>query len=442
MLHTIRGVACDIYGGHRNCECSSCDLVKNISDPHLQDLAHDEPYVGRFTRCIETSYTTSASITSLARHGVRQFCSDRSLECGVWLRYNKNPCFELLKVVFNIEYAFGMAAIILNGLVIVIVISKSPLRKIVSMLFTANMALGDFFVGVNAIFITVVLQNAIFNEFHDRRKEWCTTRGLLWPLGNTLGTWTSAFLTTERFVAVKYAMNPQIRIRNKLAFTLILVSWIIALASTVIPMLGPHGYLYHKNDLCMPFNIQNSNVVMFVYTSLFTLPCIVINIVTIPLYLVIFRIVKTSSNQVGVCREGKVAKKIAPLVISNTIFFILPLILFGVFVILLNVNGKIWGSYAEYFLSGPVMLFSFNTNAVLNPLLYAFRNPRFQQALKDFIRKAGPRSNRLSHASSQQGTSSLHTQCRKQSLQASRSAVGSQDRTAAKESPRAKCSMD
>ena len=43
-------------------------------------------------------------------------------------------------------------------------------------------------------------------------------------------------------------------------------------------MLEPHGYLYHKNDLCLPFNIQNSNAVMFVYTSLFTQPCILINI--------------------------------------------------------------------------------------------------------------------------------------------------------------------
>ena len=312
MLHTIKCVACDMYGGRTNCECFSCDLVKNISEPHLEDLVEDEPYVGRFTRCIETCDTTSASISSLARHGFRQFCSDRSLEYHVWRRHNKNPCFKLLKAVLNVEYAFGLAAVILNGLVIVIVVSKSPLQKTVSALFTTNMALGDFFVGVNAIFITVVLQNTFFNDFHNRRKEWCATRGLLWPFGNTLETWTSAFLTTERFLAVKYAMNSQIRIRGKTAFTPIFVSWIIALASAITPMLEPHGYLYHKNDLCLPFNIQNSNAVMFVYTSLFTLPCILINIVTVILYLVIFRIV----NRVGVCREGKVAKKIAPLVIS------------------------------------------------------------------------------------------------------------------------------
>ena len=74
------------------------------------------------------------------------------LNATFWRRHNKNPCFKLLKVALNVEYAFGLAAVILNGLVIVIVVSKSPMQKTVSMLFTANMALGDFFVGVNAIF--------------------------------------------------------------------------------------------------------------------------------------------------------------------------------------------------------------------------------------------------------------------------------------------------
>ena len=116
---------------------------------------------------------------------------------------------------------------------------------------------------------------------------------------------------------------------------------------------------------------------------------------TISLYVHIFIVVKKSSTQIGIKREGALSRKLAVLVFTNLIFSLIPLSLtpsvssrnllnLDFFKPALRTYSSLQ-AFIIYFVWLPVLLLCLNS--CLNPLLFALRHSRFKTQLRKYVVK-------------------------------------------------------
>ncbi len=105
---------------------------------------------------------------------------------------------------------------------------------------------------------------------------------------------------------------------------------------------------------------------------------ITLYLVTIPLYVHIYKVVKRSSQQMGVQRESTLAKRIAVLVGTNLVFFFLPILSLGIWALVVQSSTGMLSTAIEVWIPQYCLII----NSCLNPLVHAFRNDKFKNALK------------------------------------------------------------
>ena len=99
----------------------------------------------------------------------------------------------------------------------------------------------------------------------------------------------------------------------------------------------------------------------------------------------------------GIKRNGKLAKKISILVVSNFMFFLLPVFI-GVIWLFTKAFDSIPLTTREIFV-GSFTTICFSVNSFLNPLLYAFRDRRFLFVIRERYRRLfHPNSIEISNA--------------------------------------------
>ena len=99
-----------------------------------------------------------------------------------------------------------------------------------------------------------------------------------------------------------------------------------------------HSYhLYRRNFLCIPTTYDTLRLpVATRYTIALGSTGITLYLLTIPLYVHIYKVVKQSSQQMGVQRESTLAKRIAIPVGTNLVFFFIPILSLGVWALLIQ----------------------------------------------------------------------------------------------------------
>ena len=146
----------------------------------------------------------------------------------------------------------------------------------------------------------------------------------------------------------------------------------------MLPLVGIGSY--STNTFCLPIQPSRKVTSVFVYSVGITLLGVVLHILTIPLYIRIFLYVRNTGSQVGIKRDGVLARRIAVLVFSNMVFFFFP-----------TINGLIWMLTSAFnnlsvttreVLVGSLPVVLYTVNSFVNPLLYAYRNDRFKQVLR------------------------------------------------------------
>ena len=202
-------------------------------------------------------------------------------------------------------------------------------------------------------------------------------------------------MTVERYLAIVHCDRPSLRMNTKITFILTTVIWVFGVVYAVLPLLGVQELQYHKWFQCtMPFHkstdvLDDTSTVTLVVAIGFVL----VYLASVALYVRIYIYVRTASANfsVGVRREARLAKRIALVVCTNFIFFVVPTILFLVYVyrfmkVLFDV-GSTFLSLRGFIVMGswvPVTLLGLNS--LLNPILYAFRHQKFQREINRFSR--------------------------------------------------------
>ena len=321
---------------------------------------------------------------------------------------------RLLQDLLNFLYLPALASLVLNFVVIAVVTSSKPLRKSPTMILIANVAICDFSLSIWCIL------TAKFNAYFDSDEAvliytytrlppdhqpfllMCPYMAFIFGVTQFTLVMTSLFLTLERYLAVVYCMRPEIRMTKLIAIIGVGTSWSVTLAFNTYSVFFVSGSDSHKGMkivrlVCSATGQQvhiggwfDFNVPLSVLFGAFY---ILVFLCTIPLYIHIFIVVKRSSTQMGIKREGRLARKLVFVILTNFLFTTIPLIIVPFFSSLVLVESflakfKTYGSFKSFIICvGLLPVLFLCINSFLNPLLFAFRHHSFKRHFRITLTK-------------------------------------------------------
>lgn len=370
--------------------CTNCTLLKNKTHVNVTRFRNGAYDLYPPSRCRGSRYTVNDVSRTFASNGFLPMCVLDNEECFA-SEISVTPlhqCWDSANNVLYAEYFFAPLLLIFNFIVFTSTLTTKTLRKVPSMLLVANLAVSDFFLGVYSLLITSLRHAMSYQTFYGLIDYLCPFLGFLWCFGQYTAALSSVLLTTERYIAIIFSMRPTMKLSSKPCFYSVIITWIIAIVVASLPFFGIGTYT--TTTYCLPIQPAKGIPHSFAYSASLIASGFILYTITLPMYLHIFFHVSKSGNMMGVKRDGKLAKKISVLVVSNLLFFLLPVFI-GLVWIFKNKAFENISLSAREILVGSFTTVCFSINSFLNPLLYAFRDRRFQFVIRQ-------RYHRLVHA--------------------------------------------
>ncbi|XP_031550850.1 trace amine-associated receptor 5-like [Actinia tenebrosa] len=267
----------------------------------------------------------------------------------------------------------GIATMMVNFVVMATVALTPSLFKKANMVLMASMGLGDFLQGLWLLILTIVRISMSSLEFFDKKMPYlCYSLFALLVTAQSLSAFVSFIVTIERYLCIVYSTKPNVRITRKIAIALLVLVGLLILGVNVTPvalqMTSPF-----TDYSCLNLHVPNKPFFLesIAYVS------VISYVVSYILYARIFWTVRRSSLNVGIQREGKLAKRIITVITTNLLFLLGPMIAGQLLVTLYDLRWK-----TKIICWNAVLLWFLGINSFFNPLLYAFRFERFRRSLK------------------------------------------------------------
>ena len=341
------------------------------------------------------------------------YCS--SSDCVTKRFKHLTDILRLVRILFNSLYFVGAVALTLNLVIVVIILGSKPLRKLPIMILIFNMAVCDMLMSVYCILIArysvEVFQDSTFFNSLNLSKSFCRAKDFIFTVAQNVSVINSVLATIEKYLVIVYPMKPGRRMTKKISLISMCVTWLVSIGYSVDAVFYLNEKDEQENDrlfnhfYCstsgrhifqIPFVLSNQQVKMPMPLSLFIgVLYSFFFLCTVPLNIHIYIVVKKSSTQMGVKREGVLARKLALLVFTNFIFSVVPLSLAPLvssrnLLVLdfFNPLMRTYHSFQAYLICIvwlPVLLLSLN--CCLNPFLFTFRHHRFQMEFRHFASK-------------------------------------------------------
>lgn len=357
--------------------CINRTLLKNKTHVNVTRFREGLYDIYPESRCRGSRYVVSTVSRRFAKHGFLPVLGEKCFASEMTI-IPIHQCYDSANRVLYAEYFLTPLIIIMNLTVFVTTVTTKTLRKIPTMLLVANLAMSDFFIGVYSLAITASRHGMSYPRFVGVLNHLCPALGFLWVLGQFAATLSSVLLTTERYVAIIFSMRPSISFTTRICLYSALVSWTIAVLMASLPLFRVGTYT--TTTFCIPIQPAKGIPHSFAYSTSLVAIGVLLYTITLPMYVHIFVHVRKSGSQMGIKRDGKLAKKISILVISNLTFFLLPIII-GLLWLFTQTFDKVSLQTREI-LVGSFTTVCFSINSFLNPLLYAFRDRRFRLTIK------------------------------------------------------------
>lgn len=308
-------------------------------------------------------------------------CFNGYSKLSFFTNYNVEPlnrCWDKMNQSSTFLFVLATIAITLNLTVVIVTARSKVLRDNVAQFLVSNVAMGDMSMAFYLLLITATRASVTYKDMMDLlHTPFCYFVGFVSIMSQGISAFSSFVVSIERYLAVVYCMYPNIRIFPHVAKGCLAIVVFISFVFSILPFTVLRS-LYVPDSHCTPISEPTSSAIEYM-----TIPGGLVMIAyfsTLPMYVHMYISVRSSSQMVGIQREGKVARKIALIVLSNMAFFLLPLLL------LTFVNYTALGDIFTIIEKGifwkTFMYYSFAMNACLNPILFAFRNEKFRQELK------------------------------------------------------------
>lgn len=383
----------EIHGAFLNQPCSVCTLIKNYTwqreetssnmekfNITTSDLRNEKFRKGKKENCqVNEIKILSEEVVKYAQYGFFPTCLEEKKECyGSVIRVTPiHRCWDNSNKYLNAVFFIAPIAFLLNLTVVLVTLTTRALRRNVTMFLTCNMAFSDSILSLYAIILISTRQKS-YVDFLMIQHGMCNIIGFMWLTCQIVSIKTSLVLTVERFLAVVYCMEPTIRITRKLAVALAVLIWILGVAVAILPLLKIS--VYYVNTYCIPIRPVKDIPHSYELSIGLSLWGMLIYCITIPFYVKIFLAVKKTGRRAGVKRDGTLAKRICILVLSNMLFFFIPIVI--AFLWFTTDLKDTMSPKNREILTGVIPTLLFSLNSLINPLLYAFRSEKFQKAIK------------------------------------------------------------
>ncbi|XP_048589523.1 thyrotropin receptor-like [Nematostella vectensis] len=289
-----------------------------------------------------------------------------------------NSCWSTMNNISSPIFAFASIALILNLVVVMVTFRSKTVRQNTAQLLVGVVAVGDLLMGVYLLLITSTRRSVSYEHMTRlQRSHFCYFVGFVSIFGQGISAFSSFIVTIERYLAVVFCLQPDIRLFTPIAHGFIAVIFFLSFVFAILPFTVLKG-IYVPDSHCTPVSEPTSEVIeyMMIPGGL----AFILYFLTFPLYVHMYLYVTKSSQAMGIQREGKVARRIALIVFSNMAFFFLPIVL----LLLVNLSdlGKLMTDVEKDIFWKTFSYICFAVNACLNPVLFAFRNEKFRNALR------------------------------------------------------------
>ena len=357
-------------------------------------------------------------------------CYDNQID----LPYSKAILYINEKIVYTL-YATCSVGFLVNIAVVLVILCNPSLRRDLAVCLVLNITLCDVFVDSACSIYSIYQPDRIHADYvenigpEDSEKDVedgnIVSETKTMQLRNIIGpiltfamasqVFGSFILTFEKFLKIVYSMRPDLRIPKSASKIYVFISWTCCAIFAILPALEVGGMSYNVFLDSMPLPSDYSVIADHEYyyeqapeiriAAAVQITLVIIQLISLLLYLPIFLVARKSGANVGIKRETTIARKIALLVFTNLLFFTIPMIL-GIFALAIwDVHGieieenweeSAFESYRWYLASSQSLpMLCLAINALLNPLILAIRHPKIKQKIDVITARCAAAVNRF-----------------------------------------------
>ena len=332
--------------------------------------------------CLRHTYTFDKKYQAIAEHYFFPQCILDETRClqAVGRVETDNVCLEVARKILIAAFPIGIVSLFLNLIVLVVIVSSNTLRSNTSLLLVCSMCASGVLTSIYSVALATVYQIIPMGDMKSRRITLCPPLGFVVTVSVISMVMISLIVTIERYLAVVYCMKPHIRLRIKHACYCLLITWLVTFAMAGWSVADPHIFTTEGYESYICLSIQSILEIKYLAYSITAITISAVGYLpTIPLYVHIFVVVRKSSSKFGIKREAVLARRISLLVGTNVLFLAVPLCLSHIAISTGNLGGFSETSKMTMVISTKVICMSLN--ALLNPILYGYRNQTFKKEL-------------------------------------------------------------
>ncbi|KAG9509843.1 Lutropin-choriogonadotropic hormone receptor, partial [Fragariocoptes setiger] len=348
--------------GTANSSSSNHHHVAASANMNRNELYHDESVEilnSRFILCgtLATSAMAAQSIDCLPEPDAFNPCED---VMGYW--------------VLRLAVWLVVCAALAGNLAVIIVLVSVRLRMAMSVpkFLQLNLATGDLCMGVYlAILASMDLKT--MGSYFNHAIDWqhglgCQVAGFISVFASELSIFTLTVITLERYYAITYSIDLNMRLQLCWAARVMCVGWALAATAASLPIFGVSSY--SKTSICLPLETRDlaDRLYLFILLTLNFLAFFVIFVCYVRMYMLI-----VSQETQATAKERTVAKRMALLVFTDFTCWG-PIIFFGLTALL----GVPLVSVTQ---SKILLVFFYPLNSMANPYLYAISTRQYRRDL-------------------------------------------------------------